>query len=125
MMIERGVFDTNILIHFSRNDPKAIEALRFCRERYISIVTWVEFLAGIPEEREDQARAFLDDIFEVIYPDERDYEMILGLRRGKTQKRLKLPDAMIYTAAKAVQGTLVTFDAKDFDEQAPDIYVPK
>ncbi len=119
--MERAVFDTNILIDFSHSNEQAQEVIKFCRERLISVVTWIEFLTGIPEPRLDQAKAFLEDMFEVIYPDEIIYDITLDLRR---QKRLKLPDATIYATAKSIGAPLVTRNTKDFDRNWADIDVP-
>ena len=119
--MEIAVFDTNILIDFSYSNSQAQATIGGCRERLVSVVTWIEFLTGIPESRLDQARAFLNDMFKVIYPDETVYEITLNVRR---QQRLKLPDAMIYATAKSLGVPLIPRNTKDFDESLPDIVVP-
>lgn len=119
--MKQAVFDTNILIDFSFSKPAAQELIRGCAVRCISVITWMEFLTGIPEERQTQARQFLDDLFETLYPDESLYEQTLKLRRDL---RLKLPDAMIYATAQLAGLPLVTRNTKDFDETLPGIYVP-
>ncbi len=119
--VERAVFDTNILIDFSHGDPRAADVLRSCRERFISVVTWIEFLTGIPDNQMESARAFLNDMFQIIYPEELDYETILEIRR---EKRIKLPDAMIYASAQLQESQLVTRNTKDFDETMENVYVP-
>lgn len=122
--MNRAVFDTNILIDFARSDSRAQDVIKRCERRCISVVTWIEFLAGIPEPQMDRARQFLDDVFELLVPDDAVYEDALALRRGQAGKRLKLPDAMIYAAARGLGGPLVTRNTKDFDEKLPGIYVP-
>ncbi|PJB69367.1 MAG: VapC toxin family PIN domain ribonuclease [Alphaproteobacteria bacterium CG_4_9_14_3_um_filter_47_13] len=119
--MKRAVFDTNILIDFSRSHIGAQEIIRNCSERYISVVTWLEFLTGIPEPKIPQAKEFLNDVFDVIYPEESIYERTLMLRR---LKKLKLPDAMIYATAKEFSVSLVTRNTKDFDGSQPDVHVP-
>ncbi len=116
-----GLFDTNILIDFSHSNPKAQETIRTCSERLISVVTWIEFLTGIPQEKLEQAKQFLEDTFDVIYPDETIYEITLDIRR---QKRLKLPDATIYATAKSLGAPLITRNTKDFPATLPGIVVP-
>lgn len=119
--MQRAVFDTNILIDFSRSDARALDLIRSCPDRWISVVTWTEFLAGVPPEKEEQARAFLENTFDIHYPEESVFERTLELRRGS---RLKLPDAMIYAAAQILGVPLVTRNTKDFDPAWGDIYVP-
>lgn len=119
--MDAAVFDTNILIDFSYSRPGAQEIIRRCSNRYISAVTWVEFLTGIPAPQMKQAQEFLQDMFDVLYPAEETYAVALQVRR---ERRLKFPDAMIYAAAKEISVPLITRNTKDFDETAPDIHVP-
>ena len=119
--MEAAVFDTNILIDFSFSNTKAQDTIRQCKERIISVVTWVEFLTGVPEPQLEQSKVFLHDMFEIIYPDEPIYDITLEIRR---QKRLKLPDAMIYATAKNLKVPLITRNTKDFGPENPDVHVP-
>ncbi len=119
--MNRAVFDTNILIDFSYANPKAQEILSAYTERYISVITWLEFLVGVPAPKLEQAKEFMNDLFEIIYPEESIYETTLLLRR---ERRLKLPDAMIYATAKKLSASLVTRNTKDFDGSQPDVHIP-
>lgn len=120
--MDAAVFDTNILIDFSYSTPGAQDVIRRCPSRYISVVTWMEFLAGIPAPRMQQAREFLNDMFDILHPGEETYEIALMLRR---ERRLKLPDAMIYAAAKELSVPLVTRNTRDFDPaRLPDVVAP-
>ena len=93
-----AVFDTNILIHFSRGHEGAQAIIRKVEYRLISIVTWVEFLTGIPYPQQDKAKAFLSDMFEIVETPRAVYEDALDIRRAH---RMKLPDALIYATARA------------------------
>ncbi|MFP4313511.1 MAG: PIN domain-containing protein [Alphaproteobacteria bacterium] len=120
-MKDIAVFDTNILIDFSHQHPEAQKTLSAYSMRLISIVTWVEFLTGIPDMQENISRAFLQDMFDIIYPEQRIYEQTLAIRRAR---RLKLPDAMIY-ATSLIEGVpLITRNTKDFDESMDGVYIP-
>ncbi len=121
-MSDFAVFDTNVLIDFSREDPVAAKAIKSYTVRLVSMITWIEFMTGIPEYKEPTARRFLKDTFEVIYPDEGIVERTL-LNRKKYG--LKFPDAMIYATANAYNGVLVTRDIKDFKPEWGDIVVPQ
>ena len=120
-MINKAVFDTNILIDFSRDRREAVQLIQNCSDRLISVVTWVEFMAGLPLPLIDNGREFLQSNFDIIYPDEQIAEATAGFRRAR---RLKFPDAMIYATAQSLGVRLVTRNTKDFDKGASDIYVP-
>lgn len=122
--MSRAVFDTCILIDFSRSDPRAQDVIRRCERRCISIITWMEFLAGIPAPQMETARGFLDDVFDILYPDDVIYEEALALRRGRDGRRLKLPNALVYAVARELGGPLITRNTKDFDAGRNDVYVP-
>ena len=120
-MPNRAVFDTNILIDYTRNIDGAVRVIQSCADRLISLVTWIEFLAGFPYEQQDLSRAFLRDNFDIISPDDDISDQVVEFRR---RKMFKLPDAMIYATARIYGVPLVTRNTKDFDEKAPDIHVP-
>ena len=121
MKLDTAFFDTDVLIHFSHAHPGAQEIMRRVEHRLISIVTWAEFLTGIPEPQMDQAKAFLDDTFEIIETARHTYERALDLRKAH---RLKLPDALIYAGAKDMDVPLITGNIKDFNPDWKDIYNP-
>lgn len=116
-----AVFDTNILIDFSYQNEQAARVIKSYPGRLISIVTWIEFLTGVPYPYIEKAKGFLEDMFEIIYPEQAVYEMTVQLRR---EQRLKLPDAMIYATAKTEGVVLVTRNTNDFDGNQPDVHVP-
>lgn len=116
-----AVFDTNILIDFSRQNADAQNIIRRIPQRLISVVTWVEFLTGIPEPNIEEAKSFLNDTFEVVETNFSTYEQALDLRRAM---RLKLPDALIYAAAKENDIALITRNRKDFKPDWKDIHIP-
>ncbi len=115
------IFDTNILIDFSHGDANAQDIIRQTRSRMISIVTWAEFLAGLPEPHLEKGRAFLETTFEIVTPDQDVWMRAVEIRRIK---RMKLPDALIYATAKSLGAIVVTRNTKDFDADAADVYVP-
>lgn len=112
--MKSAVFDTNVLIRFSQRDPIAQDALLSYQYRYISIVTYVEFLIGVALPQDEQSRQFMTDLFDIVETDREIFEMALTLRRAHKRK-LKLPDALIYGTAKHLDMPLITFDKHDFD----------
>lgn len=122
-MIPRAAFfDTNILIEYERNVQNSVHAIQNCPERYISKIVWVEFLAGAPQSYEPQIRAFLENNFTVVSPEDEAYEIALALRRDRTPK-IKLPDALIYASACEYGVPLITKNSKDFRNSDKNIYV--
>lgn len=120
-MKDIAVFDTNILIDFSHQRPEAQKTLRQYSMRLISVVSWVEFLTGVPEGQDKMSRAFLQDMFDIVYPDQKIYEQTLAIRRTR---RLKLPDAMIYATCLVEQVPLLTRNTKDFDDTMEGVFIP-
>jgi len=119
--MESAVFDTNILIDFSRRNEQAQDVIRRVPHRLISIVTWAEFLTGIPAPQMETAKSFLDDMFEIVETPRAIYERALILRQ---ELRLKLPDALIYATALDIKAPLVTRNIKDFDAALAGVVVP-
>jgi predicted nucleic acid-binding protein len=114
------LFDTNILIDHFNNVAEAHEEIRRYEDGAISIVTWIEIMAGTPPQHEDAIRAGLGDL-SIIPLDEQIADMAFRLRRAH---RLKLPDAVIWASAKARGLLLITRDAKDFPRNDPGIRIP-
>jgi predicted nucleic acid-binding protein len=116
-----AVFDTNILIDLLNGRQEANTEL----ERYailaISRISWIEVLSGA-RDTEDQNRAeSLLGHFEIIELDEPVAREAIRLRQ---QHRLRLPDAIIWAAAKLRDNLLVTRDSRDFPIGDPGIRIP-
>jgi predicted nucleic acid-binding protein len=117
----KAVFDTNILIDYAKGIPAAKAEIVGVDHGVISIITWIEFLAGINDvEQAARARRFLDR-FEIVPVGLQVAEQALEVRR---RHRMKLPDAMIWATAKIHHALLVTRNTKDFPADAMDIRVP-
>lgn len=115
-----ALLDTNILIDFLRGVSAAHDELQRYREKSISIITWMEVLAGAPEGHEKATRQFLKG-FNVIHLDEEIAARAVSIRQ---QHRVKLPDAVIWATAEVEKLLLVTRNTKDFPENFPGVRVP-
>lgn len=115
-----ALFDTNILIDHFNNVPQAREEIRRYPDAAISVVTWIEVMAGAPSQHEDMTRAGLGD-FSIVPVDEQIADIAARLRR---LHRVKLPDAVIWASAKVRSLLLVTRDARDFPANDPGIRIP-
>lgn len=114
-----AVFDTNIVIDYLRQIPQASQELGRYDEKVISIVTWIEVMVGA-EGREQQTKDVLA-AFEIMDIDLDVAERAANIRR---LHRIKLPDAIIWATARALDLTLVTRNTKDFPSDHLDIFVP-
>ena len=115
------VFDTNILVDYLNGVEAARDELSRFVDRSISLVTWMEVLAGARDaEEEDVIEMFLCD-FEVVEINRQIARHAVQLRRAN---RLRLPDALILATAQSRGALLVTRNTRDFDPKAPGVRVP-
>jgi hypothetical protein len=116
----KALFDTNVLIDFLAGIPQAREEIARYDDAAISIVTWMEVMIGAPDGAQDATRGFLAR-FELIALDQEVAEIAVALRRAH---RLKLPDAVVRAAARRHGRLLVTRDIKDFPAGDPGVRTP-
>lgn len=116
----RATFDTNILVDYLNGEARAEAELARFDERFISVVTWMEVMVGAAPNEEAPIRAFLGG-FEVAPIDGAVAEEAVTLRR---ERRLRLPDAVIWATARTRGALLVTRNTKDFPADEPGVRVP-
>jgi predicted nucleic acid-binding protein len=116
----KALFDTNVLIDYLNTVPQADQELARYSDKAISIITWIEVMAGASRAVEAGTRSFLDD-FEILQLDERISEEAAAIRRNH---RVKLPDAIIWASARISGLLLVTRNVKDFPRGEPGIRMP-
>ena len=89
--------------------------------RLVSIVTWMDVLAGARNEAEAEAiEMFLRD-FTVVELTRRVAREAVRVRQVE---RMRLPDPIIWATARAESALLVTRNTKDFPANAPGVRVP-
>jgi predicted nucleic acid-binding protein len=118
--VVKALFDTNILIDFLRGLSSAREELNRYQDKAISVVTWMEVMAGAPMLTDRGTREFLDG-FDLVGLDEKIAERAVALRR---EYRLKLPDAIVWASAQVRAMLLVTRDTKGFPAGDPGVRMP-
>jgi predicted nucleic acid-binding protein len=120
-MVTRPVlFDTNILIDYLRGIPQARAECDRHSDRAVSIVTWMEVMAGSTAVNEADARSFLLNFYTL--PLGADVaERAFLLRRTN---RVKLPDAIIQATAEDSGRILITRNTRDFPPGTPGVMVP-
>jgi predicted nucleic acid-binding protein len=117
----KAIIDSDVLIDFLQGVKSAQAELAKYRRREISIVSWMEIMCGAegPEE-EAGCREFLATF--VVHPlTPETAEEAVRLRR---ERRLRLPDAIVWATARVQGALLVTRSTKDFPAREPGIRVP-
>jgi predicted nucleic acid-binding protein len=116
----KALLDSNILIDFLQGiDVAKVELGRY-EDPAVSIVSWIELLAGATAANEIRVREFLAS-FETIALDRDIAEEAALLRRTQ---RIKLPDAVIWASARTQGRLLVTRNTKDFPADDPGVRLP-
>ena len=114
-------FDTNIVIDVLHNRPEAWAEIRRASRAWISRMTWIEVLAGVPEGAGSETEEFLS-LFAMCEIDEEIARRTAAIRHQR--KSIKIPDAVIFASAQVTGRILVTRNIKDFPANMPGIRVP-
>ena len=120
MVGAHALFDTNILIDFTHGIPGAQKELLRYSSRAISIITWIEVMAGVTPSRDTETRSLIA-LFRRIPLTQEIAERAVMVRQ---QMRLKLPDALIFASAQASGRLLITRNTKDFSSTHPLVRIP-
>jgi len=114
------VFDTNILIDYLRGiAPARVEADRHS-DRAVSIITWMEVMAGSTAANEQDARSCLLNFFTLPLTAEVAERAFLLRRTNK----IKLPDAIIQATAEGSGRVLITRNTRDFPADTAGVRIP-
>ncbi len=109
-MGSRVLIDSNILIDVLAGRELALQEMRRYSDRAISIITWIEVVAGL-RQTEIGLRDTVRANFQVVELSAEVAEEAVLLRRST---RLKLPDAVILATAHIEQRVLLTRNTRDF-----------
>ena len=119
-MSTRVLFDTNILIDCLSGVPSAHAEIGRYKDEAISVITWMEVMAGTTPADEAKTRAYLMNFLNIpITPAIADRAVVI--RRGK---HLKLPDAIILATAEVEGRLLITRNTRDFSADEPGVRIP-
>jgi predicted nucleic acid-binding protein len=113
--------DSDVLIDYFDGITAAAEELSRYENVLISRITWMEVLVGAPTEDLGKVRERFLRHFSVVELDERVARDAIGLRQ---ERRLKLPDAIIWASARLNGALLVTRNAKAFPAHEPGVRIP-
>ena len=117
----KAVLDTNILVDYLNGVVAAKTEIARYERPLISLITWMEVLVGA-EHTDDQRllTSFLHR-FQTAAIDVAVAEHAVALRR---QRRVRLPDAIIWATARRHDCLLVTRNTRDFPTDDPSVRVP-
>jgi len=115
-----ALFDTNILIDYLNGIEQAEAELSKYANKAISIITWMEIVTGTELKELDAVKEWLLE-FNVKTIDSKIAERAATIRR---EKRIRLPDAIIWATAQVDSMLLVSRNTKDFPESEVGIWVP-
>lgn len=107
---ERVLLDSPIIIDALLGVEPAVAVVDNYADRAISIITWIEVLAGIDPSDHPTTKIFLRSFARI----ELDDEVADATVAVRQQVRLKLPDAIILASARVERRMLLTRDSKDF-----------
>lgn len=114
-------FDSNIIIDALNGVDDARKTLREADQRFVSVVTWIEVLAGCRGADEEARAGRLLEAMSVVELAGEVAVAAVGIRR---EGRLKLPDAVVLATARVLGCPLLTRNTKDFPADDPEIRVP-
>jgi len=116
----KALIDTNVLIDFLAGHEPARQELHRHARPAISIITWMEVMVGIQPHEASKVQQWLNR-FERIGVDDRVASRAVEIRR---ERRIRLPDAIIWASAQVHGMLLVSRNHRDFPREAPDVRVP-
>jgi predicted nucleic acid-binding protein len=116
----KALFDTNILIDYLGGIGAAKKELARYEYRAISTITWMEVLVGATADDEVAIRTWLGS-FDVIALDNAIANRAVEIRK---QRRIRLPDAIVWASAQVNSMLLVSRNTKDFPADEPDVRMP-
>jgi predicted nucleic acid-binding protein len=115
------LFDTNILIDYLNGVPDAAQEIGRYRDKAISLISWMEVMAGAAVRDEQIIKTFLSQ-FELLPIDGTVSTEAVAVRR---MRKIKLPDAIILATARTAGRILITRNTRDFPAgQDPDVRMP-
>lgn len=116
----KALFDTNILIDYLGGASAAKKELARYEYRAISTITWMEVLVGATANDDAPIRAWLNS-FDVIALDGAIANRAVEIRK---QRKIRLPDAIVWATAQVNSLLLVSRNTKDFPADEPGVRVP-
>ncbi len=117
----RAIIDSDVLIDYLQGLNTAKLELDRYPKREMSIVSWMEIMAGADSPEEAKAcQGFLNSF--TIH--QLSIEVASEAVKIRKEFRIRLPDAVVWATARSQGCLLVTRNTKDFPASEPDIRIP-
>lgn len=104
------LFDTNILIDYLNGVEDAAREIGRYSDKAISLITWMEVMAGAAPQEESVIKGFLAQ-FDLLPIDGAVAAEAVAIRRTR---KVKLPDAIILATARTGGRIFISRNTKDF-----------
>jgi predicted nucleic acid-binding protein len=124
-MVGLVLFDTNILIDWSKGYEEALIELAHLDNPAISVITWMELYGGADVDDVPRFDAFMAEFgLEIIEIDAKIMQAAAALvsERRRMGPKIGLPDPIIQATADVKKLTIITRNTKNFKGQ--DVRVP-
>ena len=118
------VLDTNIIIDHLRGVEEATHEIKKRLSEgivIISVITFGEVLVGCSGDDDEKVILKLLSRFQISEVSEQVMEQAIMIRR---EKKIKMPDAIIWATAKVAGCGILTRNTKDFNPSESDVFVP-
>lgn len=115
-----ALFDSNIIIDYIKGFEPALQEMERHRHKEISVIAWMEVLAGATPEFEASMRDLLSRFHRVPITDEIAEQAVMERR----SRRIKLPDAILIATAIVRGGRLITRNTRDFPRNERHVRIP-
>jgi predicted nucleic acid-binding protein len=117
----RAIIDSDVLIDYLQGLEGAKKELERYSRREISIISWMEILAGAQGTEEEKAcRDFLSGF--TVH--QLSIEIAAEAVKVRKKFRTRLPDAIVWATARTEGCLLVTRNSKDFPPSEPGVRIP-
>ena len=109
-MVDPVLLDTNIVIDYLAGIRVAEDTVLNCLDSAISVISWIEVLAGISAEQQEATLRFLRTLTQMpLTP-----KIASEAAQVRRSYRLKLPDAIILATAYVEGRILLTRNTEEF-----------
>lgn len=116
----KALFDTNILIDYLNGVDAAKGELSRYPSKAISMITWMEVLVGVQANEDALIRGWLGT-FDLIAVDATVANRAIAIRQ---ERKIRLPDAIVWASAQVHSLLLVSRNTKDFPADVPGVRMP-
>ena len=117
----RAIIDSDVLIDYLQGSEKAKKELERYSKREISIISWMEILAGADSPEDEKACL---EFLSTFIVHQLSVNIASEAARIRKAFRVRLPDAIVWATARSEGSILVTRNSKDFPPLEPGVRIP-